>query len=788
VNPPVLADERSLDVLDFGAVRSLVAKQTMTDRATARAEALEPYVDLELVRLEQAATAEMRAIVNDGGFVLARTREVGDAVARASRGGHLGAEELREIGIALAAADAAVRRVRASEAPVLRTRCEAAQPLPEVAAAIDRAIGERGEVLDRASTLLARLRRNAIHAQDEARDRCAAILRSPRYAKAIQDTIVTVRDGRFVIPVKAEFGQAVAGVVHDTSSSGHTLFIEPLDALDVNNRLRTLRIEEEHEVARVLAELSSLVGSRADRAETNLEILAGIDLVLARVRVAQAMDALPPIVVDEPRVDVRAGRHPLLGERAVPQSVALDDDVRFVIVSGPNMGGKTVALKLVGLFVAMTYCGMQLPAQEGTTIGSFDHLACDIGDEQSIAENASTFSAHLRRLRAIVEASGPRSLILVDEIASGTEPASSAALGIALVEHLLARGARGIVTTHSTELKLFAHETPHVQNASVRFDPHSFVPTYELDLGSPGRSLAFPLARTLGLDAGIVARAEELLSSNERDYDRALAELADVRTQAAAERDALRRERSQLVALENVARERGAALERERETVARQAADRLGRALREFVAELERRNADRVGRGKVTSGQASLLDRVLEDVRRDLGIHKAARPAPQTPAGPGIAIGDRVFVDSLQSAGDVVDDYGDGVLVAIGSMKTVVPKAGLRVTRRATDMAKKQRPRARAESGEATLEAASGARTELDVRGKRFVEAEPVVDKWIDESSVLGLSPLRLIHGKGTGLLGRGLQEWLKERGGVANVRYGNADEGGGGVTVFELA
>jgi DNA mismatch repair protein MutS2 len=282
----------------------------------------------------------------------------------------------------------------------LRTRCEAAQPLPEVAAAIDRAIGERGEVLDRASTLLARLRRNAIHAQDEARDRCAAILRSPRYAKAIQDTIVTVRDGRFVIPVKAEFGQAVAGVVHDTSSSGHTLFIEPLDALDVNNRLRTLRIEEEHEVARVLAELSSLVGSRADRAETNLEILAGIDLVLARVRVAQAMDALPPIVVDEPRVDVRAGRHPLLGERAVPQSVALDDDVRFVIVSGPNMGGKTVALKLVGLFVAMTYCGMQLPAQEGTTIGSFDHLACDIGDEQSIAENASTFSAHLRRLRA----------------------------------------------------------------------------------------------------------------------------------------------------------------------------------------------------------------------------------------------------------------------------------------------------------------------------------------------------------------------------------------------------
>ena len=698
------------------------------------------------------------------------------------------------MGLALAAADAAVRRVRAAgDAPVLRARCAGAQPLPEVAAAIDRAIGERGDVLDRASPALARLRRNAGHAQDEARDRCAAILRSPRYAKAIQDTIVTVRDGRFVIPVKAEFGNAVAGVVHDTSSSGHTLFIEPLDALDVNNRLRTLRIEEEHEVARILADLSALVGSRRERAETNLDVLADLDLVLARVRVAQAMDALPPAIVDAPRVDIRSGRHPLLGARAVPQSLVLDDEVRFIVISGPNMGGKTVALKLVGLFVAMAYCGMQLPAAEGTTIGNFAYVGCDIGDEQSIAENASTFSAHLRRLRTIVESSGERSLVLVDEIASGTEAGSSAALGIALVEHLLAHGARGIVTTHSTELKLFASATPHVRNGSVRFDPANFVPTYELDLGSPGRSLAFPLARTLGLDPAIVGRAEELLSTSERDYDRALAELADVRAEAVAERDALRRERAELTSLEALARERAAALERERGALARQADERLGRALREFVAELERRNKDRVGRAKVTSGQASLLGRVLDDVHRDLGIdatplREAQQSAPAAPRAPAVAVGDRVFVESFGSAGDVVDDYGDGVLVAIGSMKTVVPKSGLRVVRRAADAAKKPRPRADARAGAATLDAASGARTELDVRGKRFVEAEPLVDKWIDESSLLGLTPLRLIHGKGTGLLGRGLQQWLKERSGVKDVRFANADEGGGGVTVFELA
>jgi len=783
-----LADDRTLDVLDWPAVRALVARETTTDRATVRANALVPHVDLGLVRLEQRATAEMRALATDAALELPRVREIGDAIARAARGGVLAAEELRDIGIALAAADAAVRRIRSSIAPTLQARASGASPLPEVAAAIDRAIGERGEVLDRASPVLARIRRNAIHAQDDARDRCAAILRSPRFAKAIQDSIVTVRENRFVIPIKAEFAGSVPGVVHDTSSSGHTLFIEPLDALDVNNRVRTLRIEEEREVARVLSELSSLVGARAERAETNFDVLADIDLVLARVRVARHMDAIAPVVVDDARIDVRVGRHPLLGERAIPQSLALDDDVHFIIISGPNMGGKTVALKLLGLFVTMTYCGMQLPAAEGTTIGSFTYLGCDIGDEQSIAENASTFSAHLRRLRTIIDAARSGALVLVDEIASGTEPASSAALAMAVLERLLVANARGVVTTHSTELKLFAHATPHVQNASVRFDPHTYAPTYELDLGSPGQSLAFPLARTLGLDPAIVARAEALLSTSERDYDRALAELAGVRSAAASERDALARERVRLNNLESTTRERIDALDRERKTLARTADERLGRALRDFTAELERRSRDRIGFGrpKVTSGQASLLGKVLDDVHRDLGIRAPKSASPAKTIATPIAIGDRVFVDALQSEGEVVEDFGDGLLVAIGAMKTVVPKVGTRVVRRAHAMPR--RPRASEGSGEATLEAATTARAELDVRGKRFVEAEPLVDTWIDESSLLGLSPLRLIHGKGTGLLGRGLQEWLKERGGIKAVRYGNAEEGGGGVTVFELA
>ncbi|MEO6990672.1 MAG: Smr/MutS family protein [Candidatus Baltobacteraceae bacterium] len=783
-----LADARTLEVIDFPAIRTRLAQATMTDRGRVRVERLAPNRDLIRVRLEQTATSEMRRIVAADGFALARVVETRDAVERAARGSSLAPEELRSVAIALAVAEAAIRRVRASEAPVLVARTSGATAQNGVVARIDHAIGERGEVLDRASPALGRIRRGISQAHEEARSRCNSILRSAAFAKAIQEPIVTTRAGRFVIPVKAEFSGLVPGVVHDTSASGHTLFVEPLAALETNNRVRTLRIEEEREVARVLADLSALVGAASSAIETNVDILADLDVVLARATLADRMDANEPELVDEPTIAIVAGRHPLLGERAVAQSLRLDETQRFIVISGPNMGGKTVTLKMTGLFVVMAYCGMALPAAAGTTVGGFGQLSCDIGDEQSIVENASTFSAHLGRLRAILERADSRSLVLIDEIASGTEPAAGAALAIAFLERLLALGARGIVTTHATELKLFAHATVGVQNASVRFHPATHVPTYELDLGAPGQSLAFPLARALGLSPEVVDRAESLLTDSERDYDRALSELAEIRAQAATERDALQRERAHAEQLAENARRRIEALERERRELATRAEERLARALRDFAAELERRAGGMAAPGKVTSGQAALLGRVLEEVHRDLGISPRSRSllAHNEPARHEAGVGDRVFVDALGTEGDVVDDFGDGLLVAVGAMKTVVPKRDVRVVQHGSDSG---RPRGRsgAETGAALLEAASGARAELDVRGKRFVEAEPIVDRWIDEAKLLGISPLRLIHGKGTGLLGRGLQQFLKEHGDVGSVRYGNPNEGGSGVTVLEL-
>lgn len=781
----MLADSRSLEALDFARIRERVAGQTHAAQAYGRALALVPSADPVLVRQLVAETAEMRTLIRTRHFAPARIEDVDGALESAARGATVAAVDLRAVGDALAAAASAVRAIREADTdlPALRERAAEFRPLPNVVARVHDAIDERGTILDRASPALARTRRQIASAQDDARDRTASLARSARYARALQDAIVTVRDGRFVVPVKVEFAGEFPGIVHDTSASGQTLFVEPLETLEINNRVRALRAQEEHEVARILAELSALVGASADAIRADVAAYVELDLAYARAAVAERMDSVAPELADAATIDVRAGRHPLLDERAVPQSIQLDDEARITIVSGPNMGGKTVTLKMVGLFAAMTGCGMHVPA-EAATIGGFTRIFTDIGDEQSIAQNASTFSAHLRRLAEIVASADGRSLILIDEIGSGTEPNAGAALAIAVLERFLAVGARAIVTTHATELKLFGAGRDAVRNASVRFDPETYAPTFQLDVGSPGQSLAFALARTMRLDPDVIARAEALLSEQERDYERALAELAGERTRATAEREALERERVQLRILEDQARKRAEALERERRDIAAGGEIRLQAALRQFTAELERRAAAGAERRpRVTRGQSELLARTIEDLRAGLGIDPARAREPRGAAP--LAVGDRAVVLALESEGVVVDDLGDEAVVQLGSLRMTVPKSGLR--RKGGPPRAERAERTGEASGSARLSAATSARTELDVRGKRYVEAEPLVDRWIDASLLAGASPLRLIHGKGTGLLGRGLQQYLRSHPSVHGVRYGGPEEGGSGVTVFEL-
>ena len=775
-----IADARTLETLDFAGIRQRVVASTHTERGRALADAIVPLTDFHAVAREQARTAAVRELVAGADFHVRRAVETAPMTQSAAIGRTLSAVDLRAVAEALASAAAAYRAAGVRQSDAIGSILAPYAPAAELVAALTDAIDERGIVQDRASPALARLRRSLMQAQGDARERVGSIARSGN--RAIQDAVVTIRDGRFVVPIKAEFAGEFAGIVHDSSASGQTLFVEPLATLETNNRVRTLRLEEEREVARVLEALSARVGERAVQIDANVEMLAHLDVLAAKAALAIATDAVAPELSDEPELDVVRGRHPLLASRAVPQSLAIDGRTRFVVISGPNMGGKTVALKTIGLFVAMTYAGMQVPAALGTRVGRFTRVVSDIGDEQSISENTSTFAAHVRRLQEMLDGADARTLVLIDEIGGGTEPATGAALAIAFLERLLELGACGVVTTHATELKLFAHGTPGVANASVRFDPQTFAPTYALDVGSPGQSLAFPLARTMGLDEAILSRAQALLESHERDYESALAELAQRSAELHRERDEAAAERMRVTEREAELRVQRDAVARERATFLERAQTRMSQALRDFVSELQRRAAAGATRAKVTSSQSALLERAVAEMRRDLGI---VPEEIDTTSGGIVSVGERVRVASLQQEADVLEDFGDSLLVAMGSLKTVVRRND--VTRIAGPRRETVRRSAAAAGAEAKLAAAERSSAELDVRGKRFVEAEPLVDRWIDEALLAGNSPLRLIHGKGTGLLGRGLQEFLRDHPAVASVRYGLADEGDGGVTIVEL-
>ena len=763
-----LADSRTLDALDFAGIRDRVVSSTHTQRGKALALELAPLENFELVRAEQLRTEAVRSLMAGADLHVMPAIDTALLTEGASLGRSLAAADLRAIGDALAAAAAAHRSVH--EHPDLEAVVAGYTPLRELTRSIADAIDERGAVLDRASPALGRIRRSLAQAQGDARDRVSSILNSSRYAKVIQERIVTVRNGRFVIPIKAEAASSLPSIVHDTSASGQTLFVEPLAALETNNRVRTLQIEEEREVQRILDSLSREVGARAAEIEANVEMLARVDVLAAKADVARRSESVAPELSDLPEIEIDRGRHPLLGERAVPQSLAIGEGTRLLVVSGPNMGGKTVALKTAGLFVAMAYCGMQLPAA-GARIGRFERLVADIGDEQSLAANASTFSAHLDRMREILDGANVRTLAIVDEIGGGTEPSAGAALAIAMLERLLERGAWAIVATHSVELKLFAHSTAGVANASVRFDPETFEPTFELDLGTPGQSLAFPLAERLGIDPQIVERAASLLEGRERDYEAALAELAMRSAELREERAGMERERREAARELDALRGQRSALENERRAFGARAEERLQQSLREFLSSVQQR--------KPTAAQTTSLARTIETMRRELGLDAVREGGDE---GATYAPGDRVRVLSLDQEGIVAEDWDERLLVSIGSMKAMVEKSDVR---REGGAAVKSAPRAA--RGEARIAAAARTSETLDVRGRRYVEAEPLVERWIDDALLAGVSSLRLIHGKGTGMLGRGLQEHLRAHAAVKSVRYGTEEEGSTGVTLIEL-
>jgi DNA mismatch repair protein MutS2 len=787
-------DEATLATLEFPDVIEQIARHATCAPGAAMVWALAPYPDRHHAELDLALVDDTVAFFQSGGdFAFGGAVNIDDSLGRAQLGATLSAIELRDVSRSersLAIAVAAIRDPRRGpqERRPLFDLTSRHRPTTSLVRRLDTAIDDDGAVLDAASPELAKLRRQQRALASEIRLRVDEIVRNPNTAKLLSEQIVTVRGGRYVVPVRIESASQLSGVVHDQSASGATVYVEPMACVEANNRLRGLEAAEAAEIQRILGELSAIVSSHAEDLRSNGVLLATLDSIRARARWADAHGALAPRLIDAQAIRLVRARHPLLRREAVPLDVDVGDVSDAIVISGPNMGGKTVVLKTLGLFCLLSYSGIPVPAGAGTQIGAFDHIACIVGDEQSIANDLSSFSAHLRALHAAQRRAGPHSLVLVDEIGSGTEPGAGAALAQAFIEALLATGTRAVVTTHYTQLKIFAASHERVANASMLFDPATLEPTYVLAMGVPGQSLAFALAHTLGLDPSMIGRAEQLLGADAQNLERAFEGLATERGRLQAKQADLENELERLRMIESELRTKVAASERERagfEKTAAEALDRAVRAVRdELVAKAQRSEGDaRRQRARAFGNADDTLEKTMMEIRRSLGL---ASSSSVEPAPNAFSVGDRVYVRSFGQPGIVSEIYDRNVLVTMGTVKAVVSRSDL--TRDpATTVPIEGRSKADRSKGDTARIASLDASTSIDVRGMRVDEAMPIVDKALDDASLAGLAALRIVHGKGTGQLGRGIREFLRGHAQVQSAEFAPDREGGTGVTVVTL-
>jgi len=765
-----MTSEKTLGTLEFTTVRALLAERTSFTPGRERALALEPETDLASAERLQDETAAAKALVRATPSAgLRGAQDVRDPLRRADLGGILDPEQLLAIGETVRAAQSLFAEIHAY--PPLAARARFARPPATVADAIEHAIGGTGEVLDRASAALATARGELRAAQAGLQRRLDGLLRSD-LARYLQDPIVTQRGGRYVVPVKSEYRGAVKGIVHDSSASGATVFIEPLEVLEANNRVREAELAEQQEVQRILDGLSRTVERASEDLHATLEALAALDVILAKAQLAEALACERPALNDAGRLDLIAARHPLLIERGtpvVPIDVRLGSDFRVLVITGPNTGGKTVTLKTIGLLTLMGAAGLQVPAERGSAVPVVRRIFADIGDEQSIAQSLSTFSSHMRNVVATLAEAEAGDLALLDEVGAGTDPDEGAALAMAILETLLARGALVAASTHYPELKAFALNTPGVTNASVEFDAETLRPTYRVHVGLPGASNAFAIAGRLGLAHDVLGKAETHLSDLHRSLERTLREAERQRTELAASLEEAR------VAAADATTAMTAA-ERDAERVREQARDALKRARTE--ADELILQARRALRQAESARDEAAKRNLVDDARAAL---HAAAPAPATPAAlHDIAVGSPVLVDGVTEPGTLlgIDDRGIAE-VASGPLRLRVPRAALRPAPRRAEQIRSTRTVVQGSAPNVPLQ--------LDLRGARAEEALAELDRYLNNAAVAGYDRVRVVHGKGTGALRNAVREALATHPLVREQAPAAANEGGDGATIVTL-
>ncbi|MDR2132401.1 MAG: endonuclease MutS2 [Clostridiales Family XIII bacterium] len=789
---------RTHRILEYDKILSLLAAAASSDLTRREIAALLPSASPRVVERRLAETTEaVRVILRKGGLPLGNFPDVRAGATHAEKGGALGMGQLLEIALCLGIARKAARFLMsdAEDIPILAGLSDAIAAHRALEERIENAIVSECEMSDAADPALRRIRRDIARQNEAIRAKLNQIVTRPGSRELLQDGIVTLRGGRYVVPVKQEHRASFPGIVHDRSSTGATLFIEPQAVVNMNNELRELAILEEREIERILAELSAEVGAVARDIINNQALLVALDLIFAKGKLSADMKATEARVNANGVLRIKNGRHPLIPQGAVvPISLRMGGNLRTLIITGPNTGGKTVTLKTVGLFLLMTEAGLHVPADEGTEMPLLERVFADIGDEQSIEQSLSTFSSHMKNIVEIARLGDGSTLALLDELGAGTDPAEGAALAIAVLERLKARGVLTVATTHYSELKKFAVATEGVENASMEFDVETLRPTYKLRTGAPGRSNAFEISKKLGLPAEITERAAGLLSGDELRFEsvirsieedrkaaeRELDEATELKCRLAERERAIERETQKLAdkkdGILNAAREEARGILSE----AKALAEELQRELRELprVADEKERNR------RLESGRKRL--RELENRHRGRAAAPLVNPTPVDPRS--LRAGDRVKVLPLAQNGEVIgppDERGE-VQVQLGRMKISIAadrlmpldgggKRPAKSVSRGTDYGALYNVKVKSVS------------PSVNVHFMNLDSALTDVDKYLDDAFIAGLREVSIIHGRGAGILRDGIRGMLKTHPHVSGFRRGDYNEGGDGVTICTL-
>ncbi|MFL5488476.1 MAG: endonuclease MutS2 [Gemmatimonadaceae bacterium] len=791
-------NSHALNVIEFPRTLALIAERATSALGAERVRELRPRTDRDEIEREHARVAAVRSLVSaEEPWHLHGVPDARSALTRLRvEGASLAAADLLIIGALLRSSRITRDTLRGDRVSPMATAVLAQQIEPLVSnkaieAAIERAIDEEGQVRDDASSTLKKIRRELKGSQGELVKLLERAMAKLESHQRVADMSVTVRNGRFVIPVRREAQNAVGGIVHDASATGGTLFVEPPAAVEAGNRIRELQIEEVEEIDRILAELSDSVRPHREALGESLEALITLDSLVARARFAiEFRCAAAELSEPTAGFTVVQGRHPLLmaqGIDVVPFDLEMSGNERTLLISGPNTGGKTVLLKALGLFSSLVQSGIPAPVNVGSRIAIFNDIYADVGDEQSILASLSTFSAHIKNLAEVLASATERSLVLIDELGSGTDPIEGAALGGAILEALTTRGTLSIATTHLGALKELATQVDGVVNASLQFDPVALAPTYRLTKGVPGRSYGISIARRLNLPSDVLERAEQRIPTDERRVTALLAELeAREKALTATEREAGEiaddvKDRARRIAeREKNVREREREVEQSSRREARQylleARAEVERTIRELKAASEQGDAAAREARRHVEGLANEQGQQLDRLEREAG--KATRQSTDTE----VNIGDFVEVGTLGGrVGRVVEVRDGEAVVAVGVMKLAVPRSSLRLSS-AESAAPEVSVAIRGDMPEVH------APSEIDVRGMRVGEVEDIIMHAVDAAVRADLKTLRIIHGKGTGALRERVSEMLRKESRVTNFRLGAWNEGGAGVTVVELA